>query len=245
MANNSALAEHVMQWAYDLIVLDPYGRFGKKVTESLLDGILSLMECLVVFREGSGNQDMEWAEMAKMALDILLKCAGNTEEPELCAMAAAKLHSLVQTRRASTLEENAYLIFRLSQVMITVLESDLYSFLSPVMKALLDKAKAQLHLTAQLPSLNLQHQSGPSFYEHFKEVIQTEEWSYFIEKKVQPHHDEHLKGFLTNLPTEMDVFWAECFELSKIASHKRSREVGESKLRFQARYMEPYLQVKG
>lgn len=34
--DSAAIAEHVMQWAYDLIVLDPYGNFGKKVNEPLL-----------------------------------------------------------------------------------------------------------------------------------------------------------------------------------------------------------------
>ena len=46
----AALAEHVIQWAYDLIVLDPSkGPFRKKVTGSLLDGILGLVESLMVF----------------------------------------------------------------------------------------------------------------------------------------------------------------------------------------------------
>lgn len=35
-SDSAAIAEHVMQWAYDLIVLDPYGNFGKKVNEPLL-----------------------------------------------------------------------------------------------------------------------------------------------------------------------------------------------------------------
>ena len=39
----------------------------------------------------------------------------------------------------------------------------------------------------------------------------------------------------------MDTFWAECFELSKVASHKRNREVGESKLKFYSMYLEPYI----
>ena len=34
------MAEDVMKWAYDLIVLDPYGNFNRKVSETLLDGIL-------------------------------------------------------------------------------------------------------------------------------------------------------------------------------------------------------------
>ena len=36
------MAEDVMQWAYDLIVLDPYGNFNRKVSETLLDGILGI-----------------------------------------------------------------------------------------------------------------------------------------------------------------------------------------------------------
>ena len=38
----------------------------------------------------------------------------------------------------------------------------------------------------------------------------------------------------------MDVFRAECYEMTKVLAHKRSREVGESKLKFQAKYEEPY-----
>ena len=133
VANVAAPAEHVIQWAYDLIVLDPSkGPFRKKVTGSLLDGILGLLESLMVFEaapapvssasEVSGHQAADgqqagWRErMAKMAFDILLKVAEQgRREPELCAMAAAKLHALVQTRtqaHQSSPDENAYLIFR-------------------------------------------------------------------------------------------------------------------------------------
>ena len=62
---------------------------------------------------GSGA-GLEWRErMAKMAYDILLAVAEQGgEEPDLCAMAAAKLHALVQTRTHSSAEENSYLIYR-------------------------------------------------------------------------------------------------------------------------------------
>ena len=262
VATNSASAEHVMQWAYDLIVLDTYGNFGKKVTESLLDGILGLLECLMVFQEGgvgptqkSEQQEVEWEAMGKMAFDILLKCAEHdSNEFELCAMATAKLHALVQTRSSSKVEENAYLIYRISRIIHDALNNDEeqetsktgaekehFSFLAPIMKALLEKAKTQLNLTVELPSLNLQTQmSGPTFFEHFQVYQSGEEWTYFIEKKAKPLHDVYKQGLLTTLPQSMDVFWAECYETSKIATHKRSREVGESKLRFQSRYIEPF-----
>ena len=118
VAHVAALAEHVIQWAYDLIVLDPSkGPFRKKVTGSLLDGILGLLESLMVFEAApAAGDEGGWRErMAKMAFDILLKVTEQGHlEPELCAMAAAKLHALVQTRTKaqSSPDENAYLIFR-------------------------------------------------------------------------------------------------------------------------------------
>ncbi len=106
---NTALAEHVMQWAYDLVVLDLYGNFNRKVSESLLDGLLGIMEAFVVFAEG----DLHWDGMAKMALDILLHCAEKSKDNlEICTMATAKLHALVQTRMSSTVEENGFLMSR-------------------------------------------------------------------------------------------------------------------------------------
>lgn len=245
-ADCTAMAEHVMQWAYDLVVLDPYGKFDKKVSESLLDGILAIVESFMVFQEG--NSETEWSVMAKMALDILLKCADESGDIELCTMATAKLHALVQTRASSSVEENGYLILQVSKIIEKVLQQEVqpvednqdhYSFIIPVMKALLEKSRDQLHLTTNLPSMNLR-QPSPTFFEAFKTYSQGEEWRYFLQKKVTPFHDAFLSGFLSGLPLKMDTFWAEGYELSKIASHKRNREIGESKLRFETKYLEPF-----
>ena len=70
-------------------------------------------------------------------------------------------------------------------------------------------------------------------FQAFKTYCQGEEWKYFLEKKVSALAASYQDGFLIGLPLRMDTFWAECFELSKIAAHKRSREIGESKLKFQ------------
>ena len=90
-------------------------------------------------------------------------------------------------------------------------------------------------------SKNIFSISGPQFFEHFKEYSESEEWQYFISKKIQPIHNQYTSGYLARLPQEMDEFWAECYEMAKILAHKRSREVGESKLKFQSKYQEPYL----
>ena len=87
--------------------------------------------------------------MSKKAFGILLECMEHTECAEICAMASAKLHSLVQTRMASTKEENCYLIFRLSKLIQKSVANneqmgdafDHFSYLAPVMRALLDKSR--------------------------------------------------------------------------------------------------------
>ncbi len=95
----AALAEHVLQWVYDLVVLDPYGDFDRKVSEPLLDGVLAVLERLLVFQDGVQlQQQEEWESMGKMALEVLLKCAEDAGDVDVRAIATAKLHTLVQTR---------------------------------------------------------------------------------------------------------------------------------------------------
>merc|ERR1719376_1536887 len=60
-------------------------------------------------------------------------------------------------------------------------------------------------------------QDQAAFFERFRNKDQ-EEWSYFLEKKVKPLHDAYAAGYLADLP----------------------RQVGESKLKFQTKYVEPY-----
>ena len=145
-------------------------------------------------------------------------------------------------RASSSTQENAFLLFKLNKIIETSLkenEEEHYSFCVPIMKALLEKCKTSFNLQVQIPSLNLR-QSGPEFFEFFKTYSASEEWNYFLTKKVEPLSEGYWRGYLANLPTEMDVFWAECYEMTKVLAHKRSREIGESKLKFQAKYQEPY-----
>jgi hypothetical protein len=50
-----------------------------------------------------------------MVLGILLSCSANSNL-ELCAIATAKLHALIQTRNMKDTEEGAYLLYLLNQI---------------------------------------------------------------------------------------------------------------------------------
>jgi len=240
-AEGPSPAEHVMQWVFDLIVLDQSKSFKKKVTETLLDGILALVEKLNAFGRGGGDDSL-----TKMAVEVLLKVADQAEEVSIRSMATAKIHALIQTRTTASAAENAYLLAHLvkgvKRGVAEYADDESFSFLAPVIKALLENSRESLRVGSQLPSLDLRKQT-PAFFAAFKDYLASEEWRYFEEKKLNPLMKDYLSGSLTDLPREMDIFWAECYELSQVATHKRSREVGESKLKFQAKYAEPFHQA--
>ncbi len=190
MSESAAAAEHVMQWVYDLVVLDPYGGdFGRKVTESLLDGVLALVEVLVERQQQQQHEDATERHreaMTKMAVDVLLKCAEDAGDVAIRNMATAKLHALVLTRGASSARENGHLISRVAEIMEKrrgqerEAEEEEGVSLAPVMKALLEKSKDQLHISTQLPSLNLRQQrENEDFVAELLRYFDTEEWKYF------------------------------------------------------------------
>ncbi|XP_069696226.1 neurobeachin-like protein 1 isoform X2 [Periplaneta americana] len=238
LSTHAENAAQLMRWIYDLVVLDPNEDTSKKASTKLLDGVLGLLDALLVFQEGPGE---EWTEMAKMAFGILLSCAANSNL-ELCAMATAKLHALIQTRNMKDPEEGAYLLYFMNRIVQKTIEVDNqehYSFLIPVVKALLEKLSTTLSLGTHLPDLP-QTQAGPAFFDDFQSYCQTTQWKTFMEKKVRPLHDTYQAALSGQLTESMNVFWAECYEASKTAVHRRNREVGESKLRFQSQIMGPF-----
>lgn len=61
--------------------------------------------------------------------------------------------------------------------------TDNYSFLIPVMKALIDKSYQLLTLDINLPNLPSTTMS-PTFFDDFKTYCRTDEWTNFIENYV-------------------------------------------------------------
>lgn len=68
-------------------------------------------------------------------------------------------------------------------VSVVTESSDTYSFLIPVMKALLDKARSLLNLDLLLPDLPPTSNS-PVFFDDYKTYCLSEEWKKFIESYV-------------------------------------------------------------
>jgi hypothetical protein len=67
--------------------------------------------------------------------------------------------------------------------MFAVDNQEHYSFLIPVVKALLEKLSVTLGLANHLPGLP-QTQAGPAFFDDFQSYCQEAQWQTFMEKKV-------------------------------------------------------------
>uniref|UniRef100_A0A182PS34 DUF4704 domain-containing protein n=1 Tax=Anopheles epiroticus TaxID=199890 RepID=A0A182PS34_9DIPT len=176
-------AAQLLRLAYDLVVLDPNEDDSKKCSVKLLDGVLSLLDILMVFQQSSSD---DWSEMSHLCLGLLLKCS-HSANSEIVAMATAKLHALLQNRINQDPAEIGYLMYSLNQAICNAIEvdnSEQYSFLIPVMKALLEKSRTVLGLATHTPDLPATS-SGPIFFQDFQTYCASRQWTTFIDKKVR------------------------------------------------------------
>ncbi|VDI12757.1 Hypothetical predicted protein [Mytilus galloprovincialis] len=208
-----------------------------KFSVTLIEDVMSLMDNLAVWDVES---DGGWKEMARLGLNLLI-LYGQFPDVELCAVAAAKLHMLVQTKLISSSAEASYLIGNLNSTIQQAVKdkTDNYSFLITVMKALIEKAHTLLSLDMQLPNLPTLSRS-PSFFDDFKSYCFSEEWKIFMENYVTPQMEHFTESAFNEVDQDTKLFWSDCKKLMMENFHKRNREQGESKLKFQSQIFDVY-----
>ncbi|XP_053386541.1 neurobeachin-like protein 1 [Mercenaria mercenaria] len=233
-----------MENAIELVRLVRYSLFrneacmdGHMYSEMLLEDVMSLLDSLAVWDVPSGAG---WQEMVHLGLSVIMAFAQN-DQLELCASATARLHMLVQTKLISSSAEAAYLIGHLNSVIVKAVDAatDNYSFLIPVMKALIDKSYQLLNLDLNLPNLPSTTMS-PTFFDDFKTYCKTEEWTTFINNYVEPQKQHFTENVFMELTTKTAEFWSNCQQEMMVNMHKRNREHGESKLKFQNQILDVY-----
>ncbi|XP_058454329.1 neurobeachin-like protein 1 isoform X1 [Malaya genurostris] len=230
-------AAQLLRLAYDLVVLDPNEDDTKKCSTKLLDGVLSLLDILMVFQQSSSD---DWTEMSHLCLGLLLKCSNNPNSG-IVAMATAKLHALLQNRVNQEPSEAGYLLYSLNQAISSAIEvgdSEQYSFLIPVLKALLEKSRLVIGLTTSAPDLPATS-SGPVFFQDFQMYCTSKQWTSFIEKKIKPLYTSYQRDLSNTLWEPLNTFWAECYESCKFSSQRRAKLQMESRRKFQERILIP------
>ncbi|XP_052847788.1 neurobeachin-like protein 1 isoform X5 [Drosophila gunungcola] len=179
---NQENASHILRMVYELVVLGSNEDESKKCSTKLLDGVLALLDALMIFQQGSSD---DWSDMIRLCLGLLLKCSHHPN-PGIVAMATAKLHAILQSRSTEDPAELSYLLYSINRALDNAIEvgnPEEYSFLMPVMKALLEKCRFAFNLDSTLPDLP-STSSGPVFFNDFQMYSTSKKWRNFIERMV-------------------------------------------------------------
>lgn len=119
--------ENAAQWLrmiYDLVVLDPNEDEMKKCSTRLMDGVLAIMDALIVFQQAASD---DWTEMSRLCLGLLMKCSHHPN-PEIVAMATARLHTILQIRTSQDPQELSYLMYSINKALSTAIEGEKQNF---------------------------------------------------------------------------------------------------------------------
>nr|XP_056717431.1 neurobeachin-like protein 1 [Euleptes europaea] len=205
-------------------------------TEKLLEELVTLMDTLSVWY----SSGPECVKFYQVQVQILLGFIGQ-DNLQVCAMAAAKLNTLLQTKVLDNQAESCYLLGRLEGILSRSIQekTETYSFLIPLVRTLISKIYELLFMNLHLPSLPSTNGS-PSFFEDFQDYCSTEEWKVYIDKYIVPNMKQYEVSTFSDGHERMAVYWKDCYEALMVNVHKRERERGESKLKFQEFFVEPF-----
>ncbi|XP_028924584.1 neurobeachin-like protein 1 isoform X1 [Ornithorhynchus anatinus] len=205
-------------------------------SEKLLEEMMPLFDSLAAWY----SESPEWVKLSQVQVQLLL---GFIEKDNLqvCAMASAKLNTLLQTKVIENQFEACYLLGKLEHILRRSIkeQTEIYSFLIPLVRTLVSKIYELLFMNLHLPSLPPTNGS-PSFFEDFQEYCRSSEWQVYIAKYIVPYMKQFEANTFGDGRESMANYWKDCYEALMVNMHKRDREGGESKLKFQECFVEPF-----
>ncbi|MGH0127040.1 UNVERIFIED_CONTAM: hypothetical protein FKN15_030427 [Acipenser sinensis] len=213
-------------------------------TEKVLEEAVTLMDSLMVW-DSSGTQ---WMQLSQVGVRLLLGFMAQDNiqvESEIgikvCAMATAKLNTILQTKAIDSQDEACYLLGKLEGILSKSIQekTETYSFLIPLIRSLLSKIHQLLYMQRHLPSLPNTNGS-PSFFEDFQEYCSSDEWRVYLDKYIIPYMKQYEIEIFSRGHESMAIYWKNCYEAFMVTLHKWERERGESKLKFQEFFVEPF-----
>ncbi|XP_051567309.1 neurobeachin-like protein 1 isoform X1 [Myxocyprinus asiaticus] len=207
-------------------------------TEKVLEETVTLMDGLMVWY-AAGKQ---WLQLSQVGLRLLLGFMAQ-EDPQVSAMATAKLNGILQTKTIDSQDEACYLLGRVEGILRRSLceerTEEKYSFLVPLLRTLLSKVHKLLYMELHLPSLP-DTNGSPSFFEDFQLYCSLPEWRVYLDKYIIPYMKQYEIETFSQGHENMALYWKDCFEALMLSLHRRDRERGESKIHFQEQFVEPF-----
>nr|XP_048315334.1 neurobeachin-like protein 1 isoform X2 [Myodes glareolus] len=205
-------------------------------TEKLLEDSTQLLDYLSAWY----SENPGWVKLSQIQIQLLLEFIGRGSL-QVCAIASAKLNALLQTKVIENQNEACYILGKLEHILSRSIkeQTEIYSFLIPLFRTLVSKIYELLFMNLHLPSLPFTDGST-SFFEDFQEYCNSDEWQVYIEKYIIPYMKQYETHTFYDGHENMTLYWKNCYEALMVNMHKRDREGGESKLKFQEYFVEPF-----
>ncbi|CAF0830697.1 unnamed protein product [Rotaria sp. Silwood1] len=226
-----------------------------RITENFINGILPILDTMLICEEnGTGDQsestlvshDEHWTETSLTGLNILLNLLAHSNI-SYCGPASVRIHSLLHSRPLNGREEAAYLLSNVSKIFSSISEDEdgeHFGYLIPIMKTIIDKSYEILQMNVQIPNVPLRKATSTALddFRQYCSSSDSQEWQMFIQRHVEPLAEHYRSMSIKPFHMNMTLWWNNCHEMMMIGIHKRNRQIGEEKLKFQAHIVEQWHQ---
>jgi hypothetical protein len=204
---------------------------------------------MLIFEEnGTGDQtvstlvshDEHWTETSLAGLNILLTLLAHSNVL-YCGQASVRIHSLLHSRPLNGREEAAYLLSNVNKIFSSISQnedSEHFAYLLPIMKTIIEKSYDILQMNVQIPNVPL-HKATSTALDDFRQYSSSsnsQEWQMFIQRHIEPLAEHYRSMSIRPFHMNMKIWWNNCHEMMMIGIHKRNRQIGEEKLKFQVNY---------
>jgi hypothetical protein len=204
---------------------------------------------MLIFEEnGTGDQTIStlvshnehWTETSLTGLNILFTLLAHSNVL-YCGQASVRIHSLLHSRPLNGREEAAYLLSNVNQILSTITQNEdceHFAYLLPIMKIIIDKSYEILQMNVQIPNVPL-HKATSTVLDDFRQYSSSsnsQEWQMFIQRHIEPLAEHYRSMSIRPFHMNMKIWWNNCHEMMMIGIHKRNRQIGEEKLKFQVNY---------
>ncbi len=213
-----------------------------------LKGIIPILDTMLTFKKNDiSNQsttalhDEHWSETSLTGLNILLMLLGHSNK-SFCSQASIRIHSLLNCRPLNGREEAAYLLSSVNNIFLSISNnenSEHLTYLLSLMKIIIDKSYDLLEINESNPNISLNKKTLDELHQYILS-IKREDWQMFIQQITEPYADHYQSMSIRPFQMNMKIWWNNCQEMMNIAIHKRNRQIGVEKQKFQVKIKQKY-----
>jgi hypothetical protein len=213
-------------------------------------GIIAILDTMLILKindishqpaSSHTPHDDHYSETSLTGLNILLILLAHPNVI-FCAQAANRIQLILNDRPLSGREEAAYLLSKINQVFSSVLDIDQLehnAHLLSLMRIILEKAFDFLPLNVSMLSIPLYPEvlTTVDEFREYMSAVNRADWQRFIQQVTEPYADHYCSMSVRPFEMNMKIWWNDCQEMINIGIHKRNRQIGVEKLKFQVRDM--------